>query len=397
MVYTASREKIKDVGKVRKQFRRKMALLITVVMAVSLLSACGKKIEDYDAKNTVLITVGESKIYLDRALFNLKYQQNYYEKMYAAYGMESEDMWSNVIGNIGSDVDGMTMEESLKYDVLEELEMVQILIDHADEYDVSLTDEEKEQIKSDAKTYLESDHSDDPGLIEFLGVDEELLTQYLTDYELAGKVQRAAIDAIEVDTDITDEEARQASIQYVYFSVDDTTEEDGSKTPLTEEEKADIKADAQTVIDKVKQGEEMEAVAEELGYTANTTLVGKDSSQDAFEEAALALQDGEVSDIVETDSGYVVMKCLTALDREATDEAKEEMIETERTEKFSLIYRDWKEATDITVDEKLWAKVKIEYRGVTSSSETGDTDLPVDPADLEREEESSLESTTSAE
>jgi foldase protein PrsA len=397
LVYTASREKIKDVGKVRKQFRRKMALLITVVMAVSLLSACGKKIEDYDAKNTVLITVGESKIYLDRALFNLKYQQNYYEKMYAAYGMESEDMWSNVIGNIGSDVDGMTMEESLKYDVLEELEMVQILIDHADEYDVSLTDEEKEQIKSDAKTYLESDHSDDPGLIEFLGVDEELLTQYLTDYELAGKVQRAAIDAIEVDTDITDEEARQASIQYVYFSVDDTTEEDGSKTPLTEEEKADIKADAQTVIDKVKQGEEMEAVAEELGYTANTTLVGKDSSQDAFEEAALALQDGEVSDIVETDSGYVVMKCLTALDREATDEAKEEMIETERTEKFSLIYRDWKEATDITVDEKLWAKVKIEYRGVTSSSETGDTDLPVDPADLEREEESSLESTTSAE
>ncbi len=85
---------------------------------------------------------------------------------------------------------------------------------------------------------------------------------------------------------------------------------------LTEEQKAETLAKATEVLEKAKSGEDFDSLLEEFnedpGASSNPDgyYFGKGRMTPAFEEAAYALGDNEISELVETEYGFHIIKRL---------------------------------------------------------------------------------------
>ena len=92
--------------------------------------------------------------------------------------------------------------------------------------------------------------------------------------------------------------------------------------------------------------------------------------------AADALEnEGDVTDVVETDNGLYVARLTSLLDREATDTEKENIVEERRQDQYDSLLEEWRDGTEIDVKEKVWRKVDFEDLGVTiTTSEDESTD-----------------------
>ena len=178
-----------------------------------------------------------------------------------------------------------------------------------------------------------------------------------------------------VDEEVSDEEAAQKSMQYVYFPFT-TTDDSGNSTEMTDEEKEDLRSAAQDFDDQVKDGEDFESAAESADVEVRTTTFDSEStSPDAdLIAAADALEaEGDVTEVIETDSGLYVARLTSLLDRDATDQEKKNIVEQRRQDQYDSLLEEWRDAADITVNEKVWAKVDFEDQGVTIiTSETED-------------------------
>ena len=172
-------------------------------------------------------------------------------------------------------------------------------------------------------------------------------------------------------------------MNYVFFSYT-TTDDAGNSTALTDDENADLKTNAQTLADRVNAGEDISTVAEELGQTAYDLTFDSESTspnEDLIAAADALKTEGAVTDVIETDDGLYVGQLTSLLDRDATDQKKESIIEERRQDQYDSLLEQWKDDTDIEVDEKVWNKVDFEDTGVTIiTSETDTSDESADSA-----------------
>src|SRR5699024_1538813 len=131
----------------------------------------------------------------------------------------------------------------------------------------------------------------------------------------------------DVDTEVSDEEAAQSKISYCRIDISDTQNEDGTTTPLTDEEKQAKKDQAQTILDKLNASEDpasadLNEIAKEVDENLNgveNTFDDEDTIlDDKLKEAAKTLSDGEVyQSVVEGENAYFVVRMDSVLDREA--------------------------------------------------------------------------------
>ena len=154
----------------------------------------------------------------------------------------------------------------------------------------------------------------------------------------------------DVDTNVEDSEAAQSRITYCRIDISDTQNEDGTTTPLTDEEKpasADMDALAKEV------NEDLNAVDNTFGD--DDTLL-----DDKLKEAAKTLQDGQVyGEVVEGENAYFVVRMDSVLDREATDAEKENIVSERQQDAYNDLLDQWKDDADITVNNKEWKKVTL--------------------------------------
>ena len=96
--------------------------------------------------------------------------------------------------------------------------------------------------------------------------------------------------------------------------------------------------------------------------TASETTFGADYSITELVEATDGLADGTLVETpVETTSGYYVVKVLSQLDREATDQEKEMIVNQRRQEQISALYEEWTEEGTVSVDEEVMADITFDY------------------------------------
>ena len=272
---------------------------------------------------------------------------------------------------------------------------------HAEEYDVALTEDEEEAI-SDAAAQFDADNTDEAKeAVSGYRKDVEKLLELLT-------IQTKMEDKMKegVDEEVSDEEAAQKSMQYVYFSFT-STDDSGNSTEMTDDEKEELWTTAQDFADQVKGGEDFASAAESAGAEVRTTTFDSEStSPDADLIAAVdALEtEGDVTDVIETDSGLYVAELTSLLDRDATDQEKENIVEQRRQDQYDSLLEEWREAADITVDEKVWDKVDFEDQGVTiitseeeesTSEDASETDESTDASDSVESSESTNTSDSS--
>ena len=82
-----------------------------------------------------------------------------------------------------------------------------------------------------------------------------------------------------------------------------------------------------------------------------------------------------MTEVIETDSGLYVGRLTSLLDREATDQEKENIVEQRRQDQYDSLLEEWRDAVDIEVNDKVWKKVDFDDTGVaiiTSEEETSE-------------------------
>ena len=206
--------------------------MLSASMAAMGLTGCGS--DNVDGTKTA-ITVNDESITLGQANFMLRYQQatmyNYYSKMYSMYGMQ---MPSEMYDKEGDD--GKTTGETFKEQSLDTIEKELLMRQHAEEYGISLTDEEKQQAKEAAQAFADRNGDD---VMKKLHATVEDIQDALELYVIQTKIYDPII--ADVDTEVSDEEAKQTSISYITVSTAGTEKDDDGKTiDLTDEEKAAI-------------------------------------------------------------------------------------------------------------------------------------------------------------
>ena len=346
--------------------KRAAAVTAAGVLAAVSVTGCSGSI-DTDA---VVATVGDEEITLGVANFYARLTQGEYETYYASMmGMTAEDMWAQEYD------EDTTFEEQIRDSVMESLEDMYVLSQHAADYDIALTEEEESAI-SDAAEQFEADNTD---------AAKEAVSGYKKDIEkvlelvtIQNKMDSAMKEG--VDEEVSDEEAAQKSMQYVLFSYT-TTDDSGNSTELTDEEKEELKTTAQSLADRTAAGEEFATVAEELGAEAQTATFDSESTspnEDLIAAADALQNEGDVTELVETDSGIYVAELTSLFDREATDAEKESIVEQRRQDQFDSLLEEWKDAIEIEVNDRVWNKVDFIDQGVTVVTPEEETDTTED-------------------
>lgn len=335
--------------------KRAVILLLAGLLAAGSLTGCGS-LEDSD----VVATVNDTDITVGVANFLARYTQAQYETYYAGY--MGDDMWS------GEGEDGETYQDTVKDSILESLENMYLMEQHMDEYEVSLSDEEKNAIKEAAGEFDSANGLSEKEKVSGSTDNVERVLELLT-------IQKKVQDAIEAgaDTEVSDEEASQKSMQYVVFPFT-TTDEEGNSVDLTDEEKAELKTTAESFAAGAAGAADFAAYAAQQGQTSqDATFDGETTTLPTqLVEAADALGEGETTGLVEGDNGYYVARVTSLLDREATDAKKQEIVSQRQQELLDDTIDGWREDADIEVHEKVWDKVDFTTLTVTMKQDEAD-------------------------
>ena len=332
--------------------KRLFALALAGVLAAVTLTGCGSLKGD-----ETVATVDDTKIDADLANFFARYTQATYETYYSAY--LGEDMWNSDAS------DGETYEESVKSSVLKSLEDMILLEKHMEDYDVSITDEDKAMIKETTQQFLNDNSLDDKNLVSG---NEKTVNRALTLMAVQQKM-RTAIQA-GADTEVSDEEAAQKSMDYVFISYQ-TKDDSGNSKDVSDDEKAQLKSQAEAIASGLKEGGDLNALAEEQGATVQTLTFDKDttSPDEDLIKAADALGEGESTDVIETEKGCYVAKVTSLLDRTATDSKKSQIVQERQTKLYDDTVKKWRKK-DIKVHKGVWKKVSFHKVSVKMKTET---------------------------
>lgn len=337
-----------------KAAKKLSGVLLAGILGALFLTGCGKTPDGTQP----LITAGEDTITVGTGNLMLRMNQATMLSYYSMMGGSTTGIWSQDAGN------GETYGDTTKESVLDELENMLVQKQHGEDYGVTISEEEQSKIEEAAKAFMEANTEE---TIQSLLVSQADVEALLELYTYQTKMYDPMV--ADVDTNVEDSEAAQSKITYCRIDISDTQNEDGTTTPLTDEEKQAKKDQAQAILDQLQAqadpaGADMDAIAkgvnEDLSAVDNT--FGEDDTllDDKLKEAAKTLQDGQVyGEVVEGENAYFVVRMDSVLDREATDQEKENIVDERQQEAYSDLLEQWKEDTDITVNEKEWEKVTL--------------------------------------
>lgn len=353
-----------------KQSVKRMAVL-TAAGALALTSLTGCTSFDND---DAVATVGKEGIPAGVANFYARMQQAQYETYYAPMmGTTGEALWQQEME------EGKTYEESTKETLLLNLENLYLIRQHAEEYEVALTEEDTKAIEEAAKKFDEDNALEEK---EAVSGYKKYIEEYLELVTIQSRMDPKMKEG--VNEEVSDEEAAQKSMKYVYFPYS-TTDADGNTKDLTEDEKKELKKTAQTFADtlKVSETKDIDALAQKGGYEVKTTTFDSESTApnaDLVKALDALTTEGDVTDVIESDYGIYVGKLTSLLDREATDTEKTNIVAQRKQEQYDSLLADWRKETEITENKKVWNKIDFEKQGVTAKQSDDQYD---DAADAE--------------
>ena len=274
--------------------KRILAAGMCATMTMGLLTGCSSSIGKTVAK------MGDAEITLGEAEFMLRYNQAKTQGYLGALFGEGSNVFQQDLTGSGQAY-GVTMKESVMNDLKDMILMEQ----HMSDYNVELTDEEKAAIEETAKEFLAENSKD---VLKALAATEETVTRVLTLYTIQSKMQ-TAIEA-DVDTEVSDDEAAQKSIQYVYFTIpeteseaEDTTEaESGSEEDTTEAATDAAEESGETVAET-----ESETVSETETEAAGETETAAEETSEAVsengtEDASEAVSENDTEEATEAET-----------------------------------------------------------------------------------------------
>jgi parvulin-like peptidyl-prolyl isomerase len=296
----------------------------------------------------MLLMVGDTEVYYSEAMVFLKLAKDQYE---ADYG---KGIWKvDILGN------GETFGEMIKKEVINQITEIMIIRAEAKKQDIELTEEERSEANNYAKAKYDGINNKDRK--RYL-ITEELLRQFYYDNLLANKMFENL--TIDVDTKVSDEEAKQITVMDIFIQ-NYNLDSEGKKVSLSAEDKTAAYEKVKALLTQAKETKDFKALAEantEAEDTEYTFGKGEGPAEfgETFEKAAFSLKTGEISDIVAGDTGWHIISCVTDFNDDATTQVKESIIEQRRNDMFSELYSKWSVDYEVVVNQEAWDSILLE-------------------------------------
>ena len=330
---------------------------MSLLLIAGLMAGCGK------ADGTkAAITVNGDTLSMGTAALQLRYQQAMVTNTMQMYGLvgDGQSLWSQ---EMAEDEEGnkQTYGDSTKETVKESIVEMLLLKAHAEEYKVTVPAEIEEAAQTAATNFYEKNKE----ALAKLGTTQDNIKELL----MLSTYPDLMYDPMtaDVDTEVSDEEAKQSTIGYARIAkpqedAEAADTEDAAAETEEAEETADPKALMEDYLKALKDADDpaaadMGTMAADISEDifASTYSYGSDNASMAEEvmEAAKDLKDGEVYDgVIETSDGYYyVVRMNAVFDKEATEAQKQSIGEGRKRDAYNELLSGWKEKAEITVSD----------------------------------------------
>ena len=301
-------------------------LFLILALTAAFLSGCKAEIP-------IVSEITETKAYTrPQSMIILTTERNRYQQVYTS------KIW-------GVDLpDGQTFEAYLigqVKDFLEEMKMLNLL---AQSKGVVLSGGEKEKARKASEEYFNSLTKED---IAYMGATESDVQTMYEEYYISNKVVSELTK--DMNLEISDSEAKVITVDQIVLS---------------------DAATAAEVLSKARAGDaDFSDIARE--YSQDSVIrrsVGRGEESRAYEEAAFSLAAGEISQVVEENGRYLIIKCVSDYDADATQERKTGLYQERKREAFDKIYSQFKEENPMSFSGDMWKDIKFSKDDKTTTA-----------------------------
>ena len=314
----------------REKLKKGLALCLAACLSMGGLVGCSH-FENTEIVLTTGLTekqlfkVGSSVCTLPEAMIYVADYQTQYESVYGV------QMWEHDFG-------GITLEEYVKNIIVSQLASMKAITLLAKDYEVELTEAEKERVKKAAEEYYKSLSA---RAVEYMGIERGDAEKLYADHVLSRKVYQEITK--DVNTEVSDDEARIITVQQI---------------------RVDSEESGQNVLERLEEGKEFLTLASVYSQDSQLSYTfGRGEKEAAYEEAAFSLEKEAVSGLIEGEDGFYILKCVDNFDREATEANKVTMVERRRGEIFGKVYEGLIANTPSEFNGRLWEQVHFEDLG----------------------------------
>lgn len=343
--------------------KKVIAMLLAATLSVTAFTGCSIN------KTATVATLDKEDIKLGLVNFMIRYQEAGYDDMYIQY--MGEGYWDKTVSG------NNTVLETWKKNAIEEAHELYTLKAHQSDYDVEVSDDEKKEIKKAAEKFMKA-NSDD--VIDEMSATEEIVEEYLELRLIKSKMYAAIIK--NADSSVTDEEANMAAYTIVKLDYKGAYDSNYQYQTYTDEQSAQIKAQADAVVEALAGGSSLEDAAKAAGTTATTgtyaTYVDPDAektddsdkksddteSKESSEssnsktkdsvyttnnldqsvvDALNSLEEGQTSDLITTDSTYYIVRLDKKTDEEATESNRKTVKGNKEDKYYNGILSGWQD------------------------------------------------------
>lgn len=318
----------------KTKFCKAAALLGAAVMMISALAGCGKNTKvvlTAGLKKNEVFRISSASCVLPEVMVYLTNMQNQYESVYGS------QIWNASDGQL-------SLEQEEREQVLTQLARIKVMNLLAQKKEVTLDDKEKEGAAAAGREYFTSLNSAE---VTALNVTQDLITKMYEEYALAEKVYQTIVE--NVNPEVSDDEARTITVDMIRVS-------DSAK--------------ASQVLGKAKEeGVDFETLAQ--AESEDQTVMqsfGKGEVSEELEKAAFNLGKDEISDVVESDGSYYILKCISTFDEAQTKANKEKIVKQRQSEAFDTEYTAFEQTLVRQLNEELWNSVTMIHQDDVKTS-----------------------------
>jgi len=343
---------------------KRMAALTCVLCLLLSLTGCGKlQISREIAKvNGRIVTKAEYMYYLE----NVKQQM-----LSESGATDAENFWE-------AEIDGEKASEAAKKKALEEMLRVEMACIKAEEKGLTVSEDELKQIRATVKATDSASKAQVDSVKEMTGLSDDGLISVFTKTALASAY---ATDLNQNDpealTPSKEEIAAAYEQEYVHVkhilisNTENTTatdEAEGEATTMPAEEyTAQQKELAESVLQKAKAGEDFDRLVQTYGEdpgmesTPEGYTFTKGQMVAAFESASYALEVGAISDLVETEYGWhIIKRYKLPTSGTSYDEAVQTLTSSLAQDKYNAILDSYKSEMTIEIHQNVIDGVKVD-------------------------------------
>ena len=238
--------------------------------------------------------------------------------------------------------------------VLAQLSQIKAMNLLAEKEKVELSKEEEEKVAQAAKAFYETLSKEE---IHSLGVDKECIKRLYKEYAIANKVYYYLIK--DVNPEVSDDEARTITVDQILIKTY-SLDENNQKVEFDVEQKMEALEKATEALEKAKNGVGFDSLMAAYNEDNQSQYsFGKGEMNPDFEAAAFNLSKGEISEIIQTEYGYHIIKCITNFNQEETDANKIKIVEKRREQVFEQRYSEFVKDLTKVVNEELWEEITL--------------------------------------